>query len=176
MNRAATIFVLTLALCVVQLDSCKRNGDMSNPILTAHSGGTTSHFTLQEFTPVDDTVLESLEGVRAKLNNEHGGGVGLVITDAARTPADNDELKLRLGSAVSDTSKHLTTTAHHLTGKRIGCCAVDFYAVDLLDRERIPQSEVAAVARLYFDYVKFNYTDGHVHGDNRFRTGATKRG
>ena len=145
-----------------------------NRIVTDMEPGWVSHFSLQEFTPVHKSVLVSLEHVRAHLNHERGGGVTIEITDAARSQADNDVLTDRYGSSVSKTSKHLIHTVNVHTGAVVGCVAVDFRAYDS-EGERVPQGEVAAVARVYFDFVKADYSDGHIHADNRFRTGAAER-
>ncbi len=144
-------------------------------ILTDMEPGWVSHFNLQEFTPVHESVLVSLEQVRAKLNDDRGGGVTITITDAARSQADNDALRDKFGSSVSLTSKHLVHTTNVHTGDVVGCVAVDFIARDA-DGERLPQGEVAVVAELYFDWVKADYSDGHVHADNRYRTGAEQKG
>jgi len=97
----------------------------------------------------------------------------------ARSESDNQalaETSNRLGwtdagGLVSRSSKHLTTTKDQ-DGRIVGCVAADFYAIDLYEHERIPQRQVAAVAKLYFDYIKYDYADGHVHADNRYRTGV----
>ncbi len=146
-----------------------------NRILTNDGAGVVSHFSLQEFTPVHESVLVSLEHVRAKLNDDRGGGVTITITDAARSQADNDALRDKFGSSVSLASKHLVTTKSVECGLVTGCVAVDFRAIDA-DGERLPQGEVAVVAELYFDWVKADYSDGHVHADNRYRTGAAQKG
>lgn len=146
-----------------------------NRILTDDGSGIVSHFTLQEITPIHESVFESLELVRAHLNHDRGGGVTIVITDAARSQADNDVLRDKYGSSVSKTSKHLSHTVNVKTGAVVGCVAVDFRAHDA-EGERVPQAEVAAVAKLYFDWVKADYTDGHIHADNRYRTGAAEKG
>lgn len=151
-----------------------------NRIVTKLGTGTVSNFGLQEFTSMHESVLESLERVRAYHNHSHGGGVWIRITGAALSPVEHEALGDRLGwidegGPVSRTSKHRTDTKDADTSDTIGCCAVDFEVLDF-EGERLPEDEVAAVNRLYFDYEKHGYADGHHHGDNRYKTGAAKKG
>ena len=57
-------------------------------------------------------------------------------------------------------SKHLA---------EFGGIAVDVIAVVARTRERVPQKKLGEVCRCYFDWVKDDYADGHVHADNRAR-------
>ncbi len=59
---------------------------------------------------------------------------------------------------VSRTSKHLLSQ---------GASAVDIKAKVIGVTEWLPSALVAEGAMLFFDYVNANYSDGHVHVDNR---------
>ena len=138
-------------------------------------GELVSHFKLKEFENRDglaivhQSTLESLERVRADLCAMAGEEVWLIITDAVRTQADNERLGARLGwtdegGAVSRHSRHLVEYGGiavdlkaFLARKRPGC----------IYRERIPQATLGEVCLRHFDFVKDDYSDGHVHADNR---------
>lgn len=130
-----------------------------------------SHFRLKEFenaqglVMLHSTALESLERVRHDLCAMAGEEVWVLVTDAVRTKAELEALAARLGwtdqgGLVSRRSKHLS---------RYGGIAVDIVAVRARDRGRIPQRQLGNLCRRYFDFVKDDYRDGHVHADNRER-------
>ena len=130
-----------------------------------------AHFRLREFengeglAMVHASLLESLERVRRDLCAMAGETVWVIITDAVRTRADLERLAARLGwkdagGAVARDSRHLA---------EYGGIAVDLIGVVARTRERVPQRAVGAVCRRYFDWVKDDYADGHVHADNRDR-------
>ena len=134
-------------------------------------GERVSHFRLREFenheglAMVHASTIESLERVRRDLCAAAGETVWLIITDAVRTQADLERLAARYGwvdegGTVARNSKHLA---------RHGGIAIDCVAVVARNRERIPQKELGVVCRRYFDWVKDDYKDGHVHADNRVR-------
>lgn len=50
---------------------------------------------------------------------------------------------------------------------KYGGIAVDLVAVVASSRHRVPQSTLGDVCRRYFDFVKDDYRDGHVHADLR---------
>lgn len=121
------------------------------------------HFKLFEFEDpeglvmVHPSVIVSLERVRADLCTMHGADVPIRITCGVRTHQYNERLAARLGwtdegGAVSRTSKHLP---------EYGGIAVDIVA------DKIGQRALGKVCRRYFDFVKDDYGDGHVHADNR---------
>ena len=134
-------------------------------------GEAQSHFKLREFenreglAMVHASVLESLERVRRDLVDEAGEEVWVIILDAVRTEEDLERLAARLGwvdegGLVSRTSMHLA---------RYGGVAVDLAAAVARTRRRVPQRDLGEVCRRYFDWVKDDYRDGHVHADNRSR-------
>lgn len=138
------------------------------------AGTQRTDFCLHEFVRIHPSVLRSLQRVRNYLNSDicYGGGVVIYVTGAALTVADHEALAERLGwigevdGLVSRTSKHLVTTEHPETGE-LWCLAVDVIAMDTVEGERVPQDLLGAVCEIFFDYVKFDYIDGHVHADNR---------
>ena len=130
-----------------------------------------SHFTLHEFESPDGVVVisrglvTSLERIRRDLPTMVYGPVKIIITSGTRSEAYNAELAKKLGwtnegGLVAHDSRHLP---------RYGGIAADFYAI--FDQPgqtvRVPRDPLAVVARRYFSYVKADYEDGHVHGDNR---------
>ncbi len=139
------------------------------PLLCMLDGEPVSHFTLREFenrdglAMVHPRVLDALERVRRDLCRQYGAEVLVFITDAVRTRADLLRLAARLGwtdegGAVSRDSKHLA---------EYGGIAVDLLAVEAATRRPVPQRALGAVCRRYFDWVKDDYPDGHVHADQR---------
>jgi len=149
--------------------SCNRRNDVQ--LLVQVGGEACSHFRLREFenpeglAMIHATTLDSLERVRRDLCAMAGEEVWVIITDAVRTQADLERLAARLGWAdqgglVARESKHLA---------RFGGIAVDIVAVVKRTRERVPQKTLGEVCRRHFDWVKDDYQDGHVHGDNRDR-------
>jgi hypothetical protein len=130
-----------------------------------------SHFKLREFENPDGLVmvhrsmLESLERVRRDLCAMMRENVWVFVTDGVRTQADLKRLATRLGwedegGVVARRSKHLA---------EFGGIAVDLVATIARTRERIPQQILGMACRRYFDWVKDDYADGHVHADNRDR-------
>jgi len=131
--------------------------------------GYVSHFRLYEFenqaglAMVHPGVLRALELVRRELCLAKGRDVRIRITDAVRTQEDLERLARRLGwtdegGAVSRDSRHLA---------KYGGIAVDLVAVVSGTDELVDQGELGAVCRKYFDWVKDDYGDGHVHADMR---------
>ncbi len=129
------------------------------------------NFRLSEFENRDGlamvhrSTLASLELVRADLADIVGEDVWVLVTDAVRTQTDLERLAVRLGwlgegGAVSRKSRHLA---------EFGGIAVDFTAVIARTSQRLDTQIVGRVCRLYFDWVKDDYGDGHVHADNRFK-------
>ncbi len=138
-------------------------------LLSEVDGEVVSHFRLKEFENEDGlvmvhaSVLHALERVRRDLGQWAGEPVWVLITDSIRTPETLQKLAARLGwtdegGAVSRHSKHLT---------QYGGIAVDLVAVCASDRRRVPQQILGKVCRQYFDWVKDDYRDGHVHADMR---------
>ena len=127
-----------------------------------------SHFSLHEFENregwclLHQTVVKGLEQTRRDLC-KLGRAVYIIITCSTRTTEWNNELGQIYGftdegGTVSRTSKHLP---------KYGGIAVDFKAVYADDNTLVPTSVVGSIARLYFDYVKSDYVDGHIHADQR---------
>lgn len=146
---------------------CKGRNDVRLAVLV--DGESMAHFRLCEFENRDGlamvhrSVLESLERVRRDLCAAAGEEVWIIVTDAVRSPADLERLAARLGwtdegGAVARRSKHLA---------EFGGIAVDVVAVVARTRARVPQKKLGTVCRRYFDWVKDDYGDGHVHADNR---------
>jgi len=142
-------------------------------LLAEVDGERVSHFRLREFESreglamVHATVLAALERVRRDLGAMAGEEVWIIVTDGVRTQADLERLAARLGwvdegGAVARRSKHLA---------EFGGIAVDLVAVVASTGRRVPQETAGAVCRRYFDWVKDDYRDGHVHADNRARAG-----
>ncbi len=139
------------------------------PLMTLLDGEMVSHFRLREFenaeglAMVHPSVLLSLEKTRRDLCALEGETVCVLITDAVRTAADMARLAARLGwtdegGLVSRRSKHQA---------KYGGIAVDLVAVRAASGVRVSQRNVGLVCRKYFDFVKDDYADGHVHADNR---------
>jgi len=149
--------------------TCSGRNDVR--LLVHLDGQPVSHFRLREFenreglAMVHSTVLGALERVRRDLCAMAGEEVWLIITDAVRTQQDLERLAARLGwtdegGAVARHSKHLA---------QYGGIAVDLVAILSRNRQRLPQKTLGRVCRRYFDWVKDDYGDGHVHADNRDR-------
>jgi len=152
-------------------NSCRGRNDVG--LLAEVDGERVSHFRLREFESreglamVHATVLAALERVRRDLGAMAGEEVWIIVTDGVRTQADLERLAARLGwvdegGAVARRSKHLA---------EFGGIAVDLVAVVASTGRRVPQETAGAVCRRYFDWVKDDYRDGHVHADNRARAG-----
>lgn len=141
-------------------------------VLVDPGTGMPGHFRLCEFengdglAAVHPSTIWALERIRADLNASEAAAmteIGIYITDGVRTQKDLETLAERLGwtdegGLVSRTSKHLVTMGAH---------GVDFKARARHGRGNLVMSELGAVARRYFDFVEDDYSDGHVHGDNR---------
>jgi len=128
-----------------------------------------SHFSMHEFenaegwVMVHSSVVVALEKVRRDLCAACGEEVAVLVRDSTRTERDLHALAARFGwtdegGLVSRDSKHLA---------RYGGVAVDIVARVVRTRERVPQQVLGNVCRRYFDFVKDDYADGHVHADNR---------
>lgn len=151
--------------------TCSGRNDVALAITV--DGETLTHFRLREFENGDGlamvhaSLLESLERVRRDLCATRGETVWLIVKDAVRTQADLERLAARLGwedqgGVVARRSRHLV---------EFGGIAVDLVAVVARTRERVPQRALGAACRRWFDWVKDDYGDGHVHADNRERAG-----
>ncbi len=147
--------------------SCKGRNDV--PLLVRLDGETVSHFRLREFENADGLAmvhpkaLEALEQVRRDLCDEAGEEVWVIITNAIRTQDDLQSLAERLGwidegGTVSRDSKHLV---------KYGGIAVDVIAVVARTHDRVTQAHLGQLCSRYFDWVKDDYSDGHVHADVR---------
>jgi len=130
-----------------------------------------SHFRLSEFANsdgmamVDSSVVQSLEITRISLGKQYGTEVQILISDGFRTVEDNKRLAARLGwvhdgGLVAFDSRHLA---------KYGGIAVDISARyrDGDEWVAVVQADLAATCRHHFSYVKADYSDGHVHADNR---------
>ena len=141
-------------------------------LYTQIDGELVSHFSLREFenaygfVMIHASVPRALELVRRDLCSEAGEEVEIVITEALRTEGELRQLAKRYGwtdegGTVSRNSRHLA---------RYGGIAVDIVARVRSTGARFPQDRLAAVCRRYFDFVKDDYPDGHVHADNRYNS------
>lgn len=136
-----------------------------------------SHFQLREFANDDGlamvhpALLAGLENLRARLCSHFNQEVAIKILDAIRTRHDLYQLARRLGwadqgGAVSRTSRHLT---------EYGGIAADITAYLTASRTTINPQTLAQLAADYFDFVKGDYEDGHVHVDQRDRAAGAAR-
>lgn len=148
------------------------------------------HFSLHEFENIEGlcmvhpTLLAALEDFRAAVNRDYNQDahitreqgveiidayIGIHITDAVRTEADNERLAMRLGytdegGAVSRNSRHLA---------KFGGIAADFLLFEKRSTANggsvrpYTKSGLGSMAREYFDFVKDDYADGHIHVDMR---------
>ena len=146
-----------------------QNGRNDIRLVTELDGERVSHFKMREFenraglVMVHASVLDSLERVRRDLCSMAEEDVWVIVTDGVRTQDDLGRLAARLGwidegGAVARNSKHLV---------KFGGIAVDVVARVASSRTRVPQATLGEVCRRYFDWVKDDYADGHVHADNR---------
>jgi hypothetical protein len=139
-------------------------------LYTQIDGELVSHFSLREFenaygfVMVHASVPRALELVRRDLCREAGEEVEIVITDALRTEEELRQLAQRYGWA--DEGGSVSRNSRHLA--RYGGIAVDIVARVRSSGARFPQDSVGAACRRYFDFVKDDYPDGHVHADNRY--------
>lgn len=134
-------------------------------------GVAVSHFKLREFENAEGlamvhvSALDSLERVRRDLCSMYGETVHLLITNAVRTQADNERLAARYGW--TDEGGRVARRSRHLA--EFGGIAADLKARVARTRAPVPQHTLGMVCRRYFDWVKDDYEDGHVHADNRDR-------
>jgi len=140
-------------------------------LMTRLDGEWVSHFRLREFENRDGlamvhaSVLDSLERTRRDLGAVAGEEVWILVTNAVRTQADLENLAARLGWV--DEGGLVARNSRHLA--RFGGIAVDIVARVARTHRAVPQKTLGAVCRRYFDFVKDDYADGHVHADNRRR-------
>jgi hypothetical protein len=85
-----------------------------------------------------------------------------------RTEAELAALAARLGW--TDEGGSVSRDSMHLT--KYGGIAVDLVGVVASSRHRVPQTTLGEVCRRYFDFVKDDYRDGHVHADLRAHLGS----
>lgn len=134
-------------------------------------GARVSHFKLREFenaeglAMVHASALTALEQVRRDLCALYGETVHLIVTDAVRTPADLERLAVRYGW--TDEGGRVARRSRHLA--EFGGIAADLVARVARTRAAVPQHTLGMICRRYFDWVKDDYSDGHVHADNRER-------
>ncbi len=138
-------------------------------LITMLDGVPVSHFKLSEFenaeglAMVHAETLRSLEEVRRDLGAFYGETVQVIITDAVRTRADLERLAACYGW--TDEGGRVARQSRHLAG--FGGIAVDLKARMARTGKAVPQKTLGMVCRRYFDWVKDDYADGHVHADNR---------
>jgi hypothetical protein len=139
-------------------------------LYTELGGDPVSHFSLREFETaagfvmIHASVPRSLEWVRRDLCREVGEEVEVLITDAMRTEEDLRRLAQRYGW--TDEGGTVSRDSMHLA--RYGGVAVDIVARIRGTDRPVSQDRLGAVSRRYFDFVKDDYPDGHVHADNRY--------
>ena len=80
--------------------------------------------------------------------------------------ADLERLAVRYGW--TDEGGRVARRSRHLA--EFGGIAADLVARVARTRAAVPQHTLGMVCRRYFDWVKDDYSDGHVHADNRERT------
>jgi len=128
-----------------------------------------THFNLREFenkngwVMIHKSVIISLEELREELAKIFNEEIEIIITDSTRTQEDLKILAGQLGwtdegGLVSRNSKHLDC---------YGGIAVDFYARYKQSKKRIASSQINLTCKKFFDFVKADYADGHIHADNR---------
>lgn len=141
------------------------------PLTTVLDGVPVRHFKLREFeneeglAMVHAQTLRSLEEVRRDLGALYGETVWVIITDAVRTRADLERLAARYGW--TDEGGLVARQSRHLAA--FGGIAADLKARVARTGKAVPQKTLGRICRRYFDWVKDDYTDGHVHADNRNR-------
>lgn len=147
------------------------SGRNNIPLVTQLDGAPASHFRLREFenaeglAMVHACTLASLEQVRRDLCAMYGETVHLIVTGAVRTRADLERLAARFGW--TDEGGRVARRSRHLA--EFGGIAADLAARVARTRAPVPQHTLGMVCRRYFDWVKDDYSDGHVHADNRDR-------
>ena len=140
-------------------------------LTTLLDGSRVSHFKLREFENRDGLAmvhaltLRSLEEVRRDLGALYGETVWVIITGAVRTREDLERLAARYGWA--DKGGLVARQSRHLA--EFGGIAADLKARVARTGKAVPQKTLGMVCRRYFDWVKDDYADGHVHTDNRNR-------
>lgn len=139
------------------------------PLYTEIDGSLVSHFSLHEFENPQGWVIihpktvEALELARAGVRAQNPGqDIIFRITCTTRTLAQNEALGRKYG--FTDEGGKVSRRSWHL--EQFGGIAVDFVAWSVTQNCNISPVDVARVARLYFDFVKW-YSDSHVHGDLR---------
>jgi hypothetical protein len=146
-----------------------QSGRNNIPLLTSLDGETVSHFRLREFENSEglamahQAALTALELTRRDLCARYGETVWILVTDAVRTQAELERLAARLGW--TDEGGLVARRSRHLA--EFGGIAVDIVGVVARTRARVPQRVLGNICRRYFDFVKDDYTDGHVHADQR---------
>lgn len=132
-------------------------------------GQMVSHFRLKEFQNphgwviLHEKVPRALHWTRHALNLRYPTWlIQILVRDCTRTRQQNEALARKLGW--TDEGGLVSRESFHLV--HFGGIAVDFVAYSMARQIRIPAKEVADIAALYFDYVKW-YADDHVHGDFR---------
>lgn len=132
-------------------------------------GQMVSHFRLKEFQNpqgwviLHEKVPRALHWTRHALNLRYPTWlIQILVKDCTRTRQQNEALARKLGW--TDEGGIVSRESFHLV--HYGGIAVDFVAYSTARQIPIPAKEVADIAALYFDYVKW-YSDGHVHGDFR---------
>lgn len=147
---------------------------------TEIDGELVSHYWLYEFESratglvcIHPTLPASMERVRLILCQDEREEVEVIVSCGTRTHEENVALAGRLGW--TDDGGQVSRDSYHLP-EHFGVAA-DFGARYKHRQFRpydgvrspgwLPQKQVGQAARQVFDYVKDDYADGHVHGDNR---------
>jgi len=129
------------------------------------------HFWLSEFEDdcgwvmIHPSIIDSLETLWSLCAKEIGEDVEVIITGATLTAAAHYALGTRLGWTDGDPPGPVSRTSYHR--EEHGGVAVDFYVRNKRTKERLPQRLVGFKAIGCFNFVKDDYADGHIHGDNR---------
>ncbi|HOV32727.1 MAG TPA: hypothetical protein PLX23_05130 [Candidatus Hydrogenedens sp.] len=135
-----------------------------------------THFNLKEFenkhgwVMIHKSVIVSLEKLREELAKVFNEEIEIIITNSTRTHEDLNSLAKKLGwtdkgGLVSRNSRHLEC---------YGGIAVDFYVRYKQSKKRIPSPQIGSICRKYFDFVKADYADCHIHADNRTQINKLK--
>jgi len=139
------------------------------PIYSEVDGNLVSNFMLYEFANSEGWVLVheripwTLEQIRAAFNARYQpDNIIILVTNTTRTPPQNWKLAAKYG--YTDEGGKVSRRSFHLV--EFGGIAVDFVVRNATRKCNISPCEVAKVADLYFDFVKW-YSDGHTHGDYR---------
>ena len=138
-----------------------------------------SHFSLHEFANeegvvvLDDTLLIGLELLRNNLNSAvpdraECSEICIRVTDGTRTESGNKALAATHGWTDDVPAGKVSRNSKHLV--RHGGIAADIYAYHSGfhgEEFSVDKDIVAQLAEKYFDYVKSDYGDGHIHIDQR---------